>query len=125
MTKNILVLIIILIPLSFFGQNFKNRTIVGEDYAKQAIKKALSDSSDKSFSDTLIKNKEMAISIAEPILMNLYGKAVIADEKPYECYSIDGYWFIGGTLPKNHTGSVFEMIMSAKDGRIIKIMHGQ
>src|SRR5215472_17119363 len=107
MMKNILILVMIVSPLIFCGQNFKNRNIVGEEYAKQAIKKALSDSSGQSISDTLIKNKEMAIAIAEPILMNLYGKAVIAAEKPYECYLIDGYWFIGGTLPKNNTGSIF------------------
>jgi len=125
MMKSILIVVMIISPIIFLGQNFKNRSTVGEEYAKQAIEKALSDSSGKSFNDTLIKDKETAISIAEPILMNLYGKAPIADEKPYECYLIDGYWFIRGTLPKNNSGSVFEMIMSAKDGRIIKMSHGK
>ena len=49
--------------------------------------------------------------------------AVIASEKPFECYLIDGYWYLRGTLPKNYQGVVSEMIMSAKDGTVIKINH--
>lgn len=125
MKKNIFILCIISLPVVCYCQNFKNRNILGEENARIAVKNALSESSGKSFNDTLIKDKETAIDIAEPILMNLYGKATVADEKPYECYLIDGYWFLRGTLPRNHTGEVFEMIMSAKDARIIKMTHGK
>jgi hypothetical protein len=112
-------------PLIFFGQSFKNRNVIGEDSAKRAIKNAMADDSGRSYSDTLIKNSESAISIAETILASVYGKAVINSEKPFECYLIDGYWYLRGTLPKNYTGAVFEMIMSAKDGRVVKLTHGK
>jgi len=75
-------------------------------------------------SDTLIRDKETAISIAEIILFKIYSKALITSERPYECYLIDGYWFLRGTLPKNFTGDVFEVIMRAKDGSIVKMTHG-
>jgi hypothetical protein len=124
MKRNILILAAVIMPLAFFGQNYKNRPVVGEDSAKQMIKNFLNDSSGKLSPDTLIRDKDMVISIAELLLFKSYGKALITGEKPYECYLIDGYWFLRGTLPKNYTGDVFEMIVSAKDGRIIKMTHG-
>ena len=124
MIKCISILAVALIPLTFFGQNFKNRTAIGEDSARQRIKTFLSDNTYKLPSDTLIKDKDMAISIAEPLLFKSYGKALISGERPYECYLVDGYWLLRGTLPKNYSGDVFEMILSAKDGRIIKMSHG-
>lgn len=124
MIKRTLLAAVVLMPLTFFGQNFKNRTAIGEDSARQMIKIFLSDNTYKLSSDTLIKDKEMAISIAELLLFKSYGKALITGERPYECYLVDGYWFLRGTLPKNYTGDVFEMIMSAKDGRIVKMNHG-
>ncbi|HEV8506267.1 MAG TPA: NTF2 fold immunity protein [Chitinophagaceae bacterium] len=124
MIKTFLILVALILPLSFWGQNYKNRAVVGEDSARQAIKNVVNDSTYKLSSDNLIRDRDIAISIAEVLLFKSYGKALISGEKPYECYLIDGYWFLRGTLPKSYTGDVFEMIMSAKDGRIIKMAHG-
>ena len=124
MIKSILILAAVILPLSFLGQNYKNRAIIGEDSAKQMIRNIVSDGGYKLSPDTLIRDKETVISIAEIMLFKSYGKATITTERPYECYLIDGYWFLRGTLPKNYTSEVFEMIMSAKDGRIIKMTHG-
>lgn len=124
MIKIFLILAAVILPLSFFGQNYKNRAVVGEDSARQAIKNILSDSAYRSSPDTLIKDKETVISLAEVMLFKTYGKATITSERPYECYLVDGYWFLRGTLPKGFTADVFEMIMSAKDGRIIRMTHG-
>lgn len=124
MIKSILILAAVILPLSFLGQNYKKRAVVGEDSAKQIIKNILNDGAYKLSSDTLIRDKETAISMAEIMLFSSYGKATITTERPYECYLIDGYWFLRGTLPKNYTADVFEMIISAKDGKIIKMTHG-
>ena len=124
MIKTILILGSLTLPLSFWGQNYKNRAVVGEDSAKLMLANILNDANNKLASDTLIKDKEMAISMAEFVLFKSYGKATITTERPYECYLIDGYWFLRGTLPKSYTADVFELIMSAKDGRIIKMTHG-
>jgi hypothetical protein len=124
MIKIIWILGAVILPLSFFGQNYKNRTVVGEDSAKRTIKNIVNDGSYKLSSDTLIRDKETAIAIAELLLFRSYGKATITTERPYECYLVDGYWFLRGTLPKNYTEDVFEFIMSAKDGRVIKMAHG-
>lgn len=124
MIRNLLILVALLLPLSFWGQNYKNRVVVGEDSARQIIKNSLADTSSKLSPDTLISGKDVAISIAEQLLFKRYGKALISGEKPYECYLIDGYWFLRGTLPKSYTGDIFELIMSAKDGRVIRMTHG-
>jgi len=124
MIKSILILAAVILPLSFLGQNYKNRAVIGEDSAKQTIKNMVNEGGYKLSPDTLIRDKETAISMAEIMLFRSYGKATITTERPYECYLIEGYWFLRGTLPKNYTSEVFEMIMSAKDGRIIKMTHG-
>jgi len=124
MIRILLILAALVLPLSFWGQNYKNRVIVGEDSARQIIRASLDDSSSKLSPDTLIRDKDVAISIAEQLLFKRYSKALISSEKPYECYLIDGYWFLRGTLPKSYTGDIFELIMSAKNGRVIKMTHG-
>ena len=124
MIRILLILAALVLPLSFWGQNYKNRVIVGEDSARQIIRASLDDSSSKLSPDTLIRDKDVAISIAEQLLFKRYGKALISGEKPYECYLIDGYWFLRGTLPKSYTGDIFELIMSAMNGRVVKMTHG-
>jgi hypothetical protein len=126
--KNIiclLSLVAFLMPVISLGQNFAGRTVLGEQNANEAIKKALRDKNYKPFYDTLIKDKETAIAIAEPILFKIYGKENIINERPYESYLINGYWYISGTLPKGWHGGVFEIIISSKDGQVIKLIHGK
>jgi hypothetical protein len=118
-------LLVFIFPFFCCGQNFNGRTVLGEKNARQAIKKALTDKDNKQFYDTLIKDKQTAIAVAEPILFKIYGKKNITDQKPYECYLIDGYWYICGTLSKGWLGGVFEIIISSEDGKVIKLIHGK
>lgn len=120
-----LILSFAMMPLLSCGQNPNERMIMGEQNARQAIKKAIEDKEYKPFYDTLIKDKVTAIAVVEPILFKIYGKKNIVNERPYECYFIDGHWYISGTLPKGWHGGVFEIIISAKDGGVIKLIHGQ
>jgi hypothetical protein len=48
-------------------------------------------------------------------------------ERTYECYLVNGYWYLSGTLPKdsNSNGGVFEIIISLKDAQVIKLIHGK
>src|SRR5437762_11415059 len=113
--KNCLLIWILILSFDSYGQDFKGRTVLGEANARQAVKNALIDESYRPFYDTLIKDKQTAISVAEPILFKIYGKQNIVSERPYECYLVDGYWYISGTLPKGWVGGVFEIIIGAKD----------
>ena len=106
-----------------YGQNNSDRIILGKEHAQDQVKKAISNKTDQPFYDTLIKTKELAISIAEPILFHIYGKKQIIKERPYECYLIEGYWYITGTLPKGWKGGCFEIIINSKNAEIIKLIH--
>lgn len=122
-TLQIFIIFLLATSLTACGQNKNDRALVGKEYAQSEIKKAISDNINKPFYDTLIKTKDVAISIVEPILFNIYGKAQIIDERPYECYFIDGFWYIGGTIPKGWKGGGFEIIISAKNAQIIRLIH--
>jgi NTF2 fold immunity protein len=120
-----LLLIIIGFPFMGFGQSPDLKNISGEKYAREAITEAVINWKDKPFYDTLISDKETAISVAEAILFKFYGKENIIAERPYEIYLIAGYWFIGGTLPANSKGGAFEIIFSSENGRVIKLIQGK
>jgi hypothetical protein len=108
-----------------YSQDFKDRIILGEGYAKKQVQHALKDNVPLSFLDTLIKTKEEAITIAEPVLFKIYGRKHIIRQRSYEIYLIDGYWFISGTLPKGSIGGTFEIILKSEKGQVIKISHYQ
>jgi len=92
--------------------------------ARAIIKSALTDRTHKQvLVDTVIKDKETAIAVAEPILFKIYGKDNILSEKPYRVNLVDGYWILGGSLPEGYKGGTFLIILSAKDGRVIKLIH--
>ena len=118
--------IILLMSLTACGQQSKDRTILGIDYAKQELNLALTDKTKKQIVvDTLIKDKETAIQISEAILFKVYGKDNIVSQRPYETYFMDGYWIIGGTLPKDMLGGTFLVIINSVNGQVIKLSHGK
>ena len=104
-------------------QDTTDRIILGREHAQEQIKKVISNKTNQVFYDTLIKNEQHAISFIEPILFDIYGKDQILKEQPYECYLIEGFWYISGTIPKGWNGGCFEIIINAKNAQIIKLTH--
>ena len=100
---------------------------MGIEVVRQELKAALSDTAkNQTYSFTRpIRNERTAVSAVEPILYRIYGENNIINEKPYEVYQINGYWVMMGTLPKQMLGGTFLIIVSAKDGRVIKLTHGK
>jgi hypothetical protein len=96
---------------------------MGREFAKQQLIELLNGKGQPFTWDTLIKNSTTAIAMAEPLLFDIFGKDLILSERPYEVYLIDGYWYLSGTIPKGWKGGGFEIIMSAKDGKIIRLTH--
>jgi len=102
-------------PLFSFGQdrNFH-----------QTIKDAIANKSGHEVCvENVLPDKETALAVAEQILFKVYGKDQILGERPYHAKLIDDYWVLSGTLPKNMLGGTFLIILSAKDGRVIKLIH--
>lgn len=99
--------------------------ILGEDNAREALARALADTTD-TFSSRkieLIPDKETATRFAEVILFKTFGEDKIKDERPYEIYRIDGYWILSGTIPVGYDGGGFEIIFQSTDGKVISLKH--
>ena len=118
----------LMLTLAACGQQQNTRTILGKSYAENELKSALVDKTQRNVVDNkivIIKDSGTAISVAEPILFNIYGKENIIRQRPYETYLINNYWIISGTLPKNYEGGTFLIILDASNSRIVKISHGK
>lgn len=126
--KIFIVCILFFLSFSGNGQTQSDRLILGEANAKKELKEALSDTTVHNVVNKrtlLVKDKETAISISEPILFNTYGKDNIKKQRPYESYFIDNYWVISGTLPKGYLGGTFLIIIDATNSKVIRLTHGK
>lgn len=102
------------------------RTMLGKEIARKELTKFINNPNANLLKGrVLIKNKEMLISIVEPILFEIYGKENIISERPYEIYLIDDYWLMMGTLPANMVGGTFTIVINRITCGIIGISHGK
>jgi hypothetical protein len=125
MLKTIFLVLTFCISPRLYGQDFTDRVVLGEGYAKNQVRLVLKYNVPSPFSDTLIKIREEAIIAAEKVLFKKLGRKHITGQWPYEIYLIEGYWFIAGTLPKGTIGGRFEIILKAEKGQAIKIARYQ
>ncbi len=117
----------IFIILSILSFEFTFSQSNDEKAAREFIKLSLKDKTQHNVinkNNRLIKS-ETAVSIAESILFQIYGKEKILDEKPYKIFHIDNYWLIEGTLKKDYLGGVFQIIIDDRTGEIKRITHGK
>lgn len=99
---------------------------LGIEVAKEELERALADTTKLVIlekNELLIKEENTAISVAEPILFEIYGKSKIEDEKPYEAYLINNYWVIRGTLNRFSLGGTFSIIIDARNSKVLEIIH--
>ncbi len=121
-----IILIITIFSTTLIACSQTDRSTLGLEYAKHELESALINSSERQILvDTIVKSQETAIKYAETILFEIYGRKNIEKQKPYEVYKIDEYWIIGGTLPKGMLGGTFLIIISSKNGQIVKLTHGK
>lgn len=127
--RGVIYLFLLMIIISACDQPDK---VEGNQQQKWVLEKqldyALTDSTGHNCIDNkriIIKNKDMAISVVEPILFGLYGKDNIIKQKPYKASNIREYWIIEGSLPKGYKGGTFFIIVDSRNGEIIKITHGK
>jgi hypothetical protein len=116
--------LLLFFPLFSAAQNQHSNDEI--KWEKEIIKNALADKTGKQILvDKVIPDKQTAIAVAEPILFKIYGKGHILGEKPYNVSFLDGYWLLSGSLPEGYKGGTFLIILSEKDGRVIKLTHGK
>jgi hypothetical protein len=112
--------------INSYAQN--KRIVLGEKYAKEELHAVLANKPGDNLvgnKELIVKNSNTAIKIAEAILFEIYGKANIEEQKPYEKYLIKDHWVILGTLPEGSKGGTFIIIIDAKNAQVLKIIHGK
>ncbi|MGJ4901408.1 NTF2 fold immunity protein [Bradyrhizobium sp. HKCCYLS2058] len=75
-----------------------------------------------------VADADTAIAIARAVLIPIYGAEAIQREEPLTARRQGGTWIVEGTLcggAPNCLGGVAELHLSAQDGRIIYVIHGQ
>ncbi len=103
-----------------------NRVFIGPEFARIVLEGFLKDSTKNLLKGkVLIGNKEKLISIAEPILFDIYGRQEILDERPYEIYLFGDYWIMMGTLSEGWKGGTFTIIINRITCEVIGISHGK
>lgn len=77
--------------------------------------------------DGFVPNAATATAIARAVLIPIYGEETVRQEEPLVAKRQGEVWTIDGTLqcPKAHTcmGGTATVKLSAKDGRILFVMH--
>ena len=72
-----------------------------------------------------VPNQETAIRIAEAVWLPIYGR-LIYDSKPFKAQLVDdSIWVVEGTLPKGSIGGTPYAEIRKRDGKILKVSHGQ
>jgi hypothetical protein len=71
-----------------------------------------------------VPDASTAFKIAEAILIPIYGKDVIEQERPFVSELQDSIWIVCGTN-KESKGGVFHIEIQKKDCKVLKIYHGK
>ena len=78
-------------------------------------------------SSGFVPDAATAVAIARAVLIPIYGAKVIQEEEPLTAQRNGDIWVVKGTLlcPKGATcpGGAAELKLSAKDGRILRVIH--
>lgn len=80
-------------------------------------------------SEGFVSNEEVAIKIAEAVLVNVYGEQVLENRPFIATLTNDGtVWYIKGTFPHSDgywAGGVPHIKIAKSDGRILGFIHGK
>ena len=122
--KYLLVIFLILTVNSYSQEKIYSNKIEAE----RELKIALNGKTQHNVIDNktvILKDRNVAILIAETILFNLYGKENIQRQKPYAVDLLDNYWVISGSLEKDMLGGTFLIILDSRNSEVLKITHGK
>lgn len=72
-----------------------------------------------------VPDSATAVRIAEAVLLPIYGKKVIGNEKPFHASLHDSIWTVNGTLRKGHAGGVATIEIAKADARVLRVTHSK
>ncbi|WP_196237657.1 NTF2 fold immunity protein, partial [Escherichia coli] len=74
----------------------------------------------------LVKNKAIALELAEMYVKNRYGHDAEEEKKPYKIMELPTSWIVEGTIESDQiAGRVFIIEIGKNDGRILNFGHGK
>ncbi len=73
----------------------------------------------------VVPTAKVAFQIAEPILINVYGKENIESEKPFSINLEADVWIIEGSLEEGYDGGVAYIEIRKSDGKVLTVIHTQ
>lgn len=78
--------------------------------------------------DGIVKDEKMALTLAEIVLISVYGSELIKKELPLKAKLINGkIWLVSGSFnaPADSFGGVAEIRIRKKDGAVLGMIHGK
>ncbi len=72
-----------------------------------------------------VPDSATATRIARAVLTGIYGLEVVKGQEPLRARLENEQWTVDGTLAANRVGGVGIVVLSKRDGRIIRVSHGQ
>lgn len=72
-----------------------------------------------------VPDEATAKSIAETIVIPIYGEQAIKRQRPYIALLSNNVWTVTGSLPAGKIGGVFFIEVSKQDARVIRVTHGK
>jgi hypothetical protein len=72
-----------------------------------------------------VPRAEVAIRIAEAVLIPIYGEQNIRGQMPLTAVLEGDVWIVTGTLPPDTAGGVARIEIRKRDGQIIHLSHGR
>jgi hypothetical protein len=72
-----------------------------------------------------VPDSTTAISIAEAVLIPIYGKETIERERPFSAKVNNGMWSVTGSIPAGTAGGAALVELAKSDGRIERVSHGK
>lgn len=72
-----------------------------------------------------VPDEETAISVAEAILVPIYGEKQVSSERPFSAELGSDIWTVTGHLPEGWTGGVAKVRISKVTCQIISVSHGK
>jgi len=108
------------------GQIYVERQILRKDNALILVEAITAKDSVIPLEDSLALTDSISVvAFAEKELFRTYGKRHILNQRPYEVYQFNRYWYVGGTMPENMKGGTFSLVIDAQRSSVMYMMHGK
>ena len=75
--------------------------------------------------DGFVPSAATAVTIAEAVLIPIYGRENIRSQKPFEVKKTGEKWIVNGTRRKGWVGGIATIEIARTDGRILRVSHSK